>query len=117
MITINILGRIIFGAYFLYSGFNHFKNEQGMIGYVKSKGVPSPRLAVLGTGAILIIGGLGLLLGMYMRESAAILLVFMVPTTFIMHAFWKTHDPMHKMNDQVAFMKNAALIAALLMMI
>jgi len=111
------LGRIIFGAYFLYSGLNHFMSEKTLSGYAKSKGVPSSRLAVVFTGIMLIVGGLGILLGSYVGESATLLLVFMVPTTFIMHSFWKTKDPMHRMNDYVGFLKNLALIGALLMLV
>ncbi len=110
-----MLGSIIFGAYFVYSGFNHFNNEKAMTGFAKSKGVPSPRLAVLLTGAMMMIGGLGFILGMYIQESAILLLVFLIPTTFIMHTFWKISDPMHKMTDRINFMKNVALIGALLM--
>lgn len=112
-----LLGRIIFGAYFVYSGFNHFKDEKSMTGYAKSKGVPSPRVAVLLGGAMLIVGGLGFLSYMYIQESATLLLLFLIPTTLIMHAFWKVTDPMHKMNERIAFTKNCALIGALLMML
>ena len=115
--AIAILGSIVFGAYFVYSGFNHFKNEKMLTGYAKSKQVPSPRLAVLGTGALMILGGLGFILQMYFQESAVLLLIFLVPTTFMMHQFWKVSDPAHKMNEQINFMKNIALIGALLMML
>ncbi len=117
IMAIAILGSIIFGAYFVFSGFNHFKNEKMLTGYAKSKGVPSPRLAVLLSGAMMIIGGLGFIFEMYLQESAILLIVFLVPTTFMMHAFWKVSDPMHKMSEQVNFMKNLALIGALLMML
>lgn len=113
--TIQILGSVIFGLYFIYNGFNHFKNEKGMTGYAKSKGVPSPRLAVLIGGAMLIIGGLGFVIGQNIGQSAVLLLIFLIPTTFTMHAFWKEKDPMHKMNETIAFTKNIALIGALLM--
>jgi putative oxidoreductase len=115
--TMFILGRIIFGAYFLYSGFNHFQNEKMLTGYAKSKGIPSARLAVLITGVILILGGLGFLLGDYMREAAILLIIFLVPTTVMMHNFWKIKDPAHRANETIAFGKNAAIIGALLMMI
>ncbi len=115
--TIFLLGRIIFGAYFIYNGINHFKDEKAMTGYAKSKGVPSPRVAVLLGGAMLIAGGLGFVLGMNIQESAVILLLFMIPTTFMMHAFWKISDPMHKMSETINFTKNLALIGALLMML
>lgn len=115
--AIETLGSIIFGAYFFISGFNHFKNEKMLTGYAKSKGLPSPRLAVLGTGALMMIGGLGFIFRNYQQESVILLLIFLIPTTFMMHQFWKVSDPMHKMNDQINFMKNLALIGALLMML
>lgn len=115
--AIHILGSIVFGLYFVVSGFNHFKNEKMLTGYAKSKGVMSPRLAVLLTGVIMILGGLGFVFGLHIQWSAILLLVFLIPTTFMMHSFWKVSDPTHKMNDQINFMKNMALIGALLIFI
>jgi uncharacterized membrane protein YphA (DoxX/SURF4 family) len=85
--------------------------------YAKSKGVPSPRVAVLVGGALLILGGLGFVLDMDIQIAALALLLFLVPTTFMMHAFWKVTDPMHKMSETINFTKNLALIGALLMMV
>jgi uncharacterized membrane protein YphA (DoxX/SURF4 family) len=116
MTSLFVLGRIIFGAYFLYAGINHFQHEKNLTGYAKMKGVPSPKLAVLVSGIMLIVGGAGILLHMYVSQSALLLIIFMIPTTFMMHNFWKGGDAMQKMNDQVAFLKNVALIASLLMM-
>jgi len=113
--TIFILGRIIFGAYFLYNGLNHLKSHKAMTGYAKSKGVPSAQLAVIVSGLMLVLGGLGFILNMYIYESVIMLLVFLIITTFMMHAFWKISDPMQKMGEQVNFTKNMALIGALLM--
>jgi hypothetical protein len=40
-----LIGRIIFGGYWLMAGFNHFKNLNYMSEYAKAKGTPSPKLA------------------------------------------------------------------------
>ncbi len=117
MTTIEILtflGRILFGAYFVYSGYNHFKNQKGYIAYAKHKGVPNPNLAVPLTGLLLVVGGFGFFLNLLIVESAFILLIFMIPTTLMMHAFWKEKDPTLKANEHIAFMKNVAIIGALL---
>ncbi len=114
---ISILGKVIFGLYFLYSGFNHFKNEKMLTGYTKSKGVPYPRLAVLLSGAMMILGGLGFVLNTNIKESSILLIIFLVPTTFMIHNFWKESNQNNKMNDQINFMKNIALIGALLMIL
>ncbi|MES2930188.1 MAG: DoxX family protein [Patescibacteria group bacterium] len=115
--TMFILGRIIFGAYFLYSGFSHFQNEKMLTGYAKSKGIPSARLAVLFTGLIMILGGLGFLFDMHRMEATVLLIIFLLPTTLMMHAFWKVKDPAHRSNEMIAFGKNAAIIGALLMLL
>lgn len=114
---IHILGSIIFGLFFLYSGFNHFKNEKDLTGYAKSKGVPSSRFAVLLSGGLMLLGGFGFVFGMYIQIAAVILLVCLVPITFMMHSFWKTSNPEHKMMEQIQFTKNLAIIGALLMLL
>jgi uncharacterized membrane protein YphA (DoxX/SURF4 family) len=57
-----LIGRIIAGGYFIMGGFNHFNNLEMMTGYAKSKGTPAPTVAVTGTGVLLLLGGVSLLL-------------------------------------------------------
>src|SRR5215212_4595653 len=70
-------GRIMFGGYFVYSGVRHFREREMFIGYAKSKGVTSPQLALLGSGAMLIVGGLSLLTGVKPRFGAALVTGFL----------------------------------------
>ncbi len=113
---IHVLGQILFGGYFLYNGINHFINYKGLSGYAASKKVPAPVLATLGTGVLLSLGGLGVLLNVNMFMSLALLALFLLPTSLIMHAFWKETDPGARSNQKIAFMKNIALLGAVLMM-
>jgi putative oxidoreductase len=46
-----------------------------------------------------------------------LIVIFLVPTTFIMHQFWKVSDPMMKMGETINFTKNIALIGSALMLI
>jgi putative oxidoreductase len=115
--TLFLIGRILFGGYFIIMAVNHFTHVEQMAGYTQSKAVPSPRLAVLFTGLLLLIGGIGVLLGIYVNVAIAALVLFFVPVTFTMHAFWKVQDPQAKMMEQVQFMKNLALLAAVLMLL
>ncbi|SRR6266481_7726804 len=110
-----LLGRILYGGFFVMSGVNHFKNLGMMSGYAGSKGVPSPKLAVGATGLLLLLGGLGILLGVYVQVAVFLLALFLIPTSFIMHAFWKDTDPNMMMANRVNFMKNIALLGAALM--
>jgi len=57
--------------FFFMNGFNHFAQLNMMAGYAKSKGVPAPVLAVGGSGVLLFLGGLSLLLGYHQRSEWA----------------------------------------------
>ena len=48
-----LIGRLVFGGFFLYSGINHFMQRKTMAQYAGAKGVPAPELAVQATGAAL----------------------------------------------------------------
>lgn len=52
-----LIGRAIFGGYFIMSGINHFKQSKQMAQYAAAKKVPKPDLAVKATGAMMIVGG------------------------------------------------------------
>ena len=110
-----LIGRIIVGGYFLMAAFNHFTNTGMMAGYAQSKGTPAPKLAVMGTGVLLLLGGASFLLGYHPTIGTMLLVIFLLGVTFRIHAFWLVSDPMARMNEQVHFGKNIAMIGFLLM--
>ena len=69
------------------NGINHLRNISSMTGYAASKGVPFPKAAIIGTGILLLLGGLGIVLGFYVRISCLLLLLFLIPVTFKMDQF------------------------------
>ncbi|HTY36079.1 MAG TPA: DoxX family protein [Bacteroidota bacterium] len=111
------IGRLLLGGYFIMGGFNHFKMLDMMSGYAQSKGVPSPKAAVAFSGMLLWIGGLSILLGIFPTVGALALVLFLVPVTLMMHAFWKVQDAQMKMGETVNFMKNVALLGAALLLL
>jgi len=104
-----VIGRLLFGGFFLYNGIEHLRNRRQMAPYVESKGVPNPELAVALSGVPLIIGGASLLLGIKPKLGAAAILGFLVGVSPIMHDFWHNEDPNERQNNMINFMKNAAL--------
>lgn len=112
-----LLGRVLFGGFFLMMGMNHFRQVTAMAGYAQSKGVPAPRLAVLGSGVVLLIGGLSVLLGACVQAGVGAIVIFFLPTNLLMHAFWKVTDPQARMGEMIQFLKNTALTGAALMLL
>src|SRR5207253_4205707 len=82
-----LIGRIIVGGYFLMAAFNHFTNTGMMAGYAQSKGTPAPKLAVMGTGVLLLLGGLSFLLGYHPTIGTGLLILFLLGVSFKIHAF------------------------------
>ena len=117
METLFLIGRILFGGYFIFNGINHFMRLKMMSEYTKMKGVPVPGASVALTGALLLIGGITIFLGAYIRLGVLALAIFLISVTFMMHNFWKIQDPQMKMGEMVNFMKNMALLGAVLMLL
>src|ERR1022692_2000216 len=82
-----LVGRIIAGGFFLMNGFNHFAQLNMMTGYAKSKGIPAPALAVGGSGVLLFLGGLSLLLGYHPPIGAAFLVFSLLGVSFATQNF------------------------------
>ena len=107
-----LLGRVLLGGFFIISGLRHFQFLDMMAGFTGSKGVPSPRLAVMVSGALIVVGGFSILLGVRPHWGIALVSLFLIPVTLLMHPYWKHTDPMMRVNDQVNFMKNLAILGA-----
>lgn len=112
-----LLGRAIFGGYFLYNGINHFVNRQMMSQYAGAKGVASPDAAVATSGAMLLAGGASVLTGLNPRQGLAAIIGFLVPVSLQMHRFWEEQDPQKRMAETINFTKNMALVGAALMLL
>ena len=104
-----LLGRLLFGGFFIMSGINHFKQKQQMSQYAASKKVPKPDLAVQATGTAMILGGASILLGIKPKLGTAAVIGFLAGVSPIMHDFWKAEQPEQRMNDMINFTKNLAL--------
>lgn len=110
-----LAGRVLFAAIFVMSAFGHFARMRMMAEYTGQAGVPFPEAAVLGSGALIGVGGVLFALGVWADLAALLLAAFLLPTTLIMHRFWGLDDPQMAENQQVNFMKNMALLGAALM--
>ncbi len=112
-----LLGRLLFGGYFVMQGINHFTNKKSLAEYARAKHVASPELAVSLSGALLLVSGICIVLGIFVDIALLAIVAFLFITSVVMHAFWKDTDPMMKMGNHINFMKNMALLGASLMML
>src|SRR5256885_13512208 len=104
-----LIGRMLFGGFFLYNGINHLMQRKNMAAYTASKGVPKPELAVTASAVPLIVGGTSMLLGLKPKWGAIAILGFLAGVSPVMHDFWRNEDPDERTNNMTSFMKNLAL--------
>jgi len=109
-----LIGRLVFGVVLGFMGLSHFTGLDGMSGYAEAKGVPAPRLAVIVSGLMLIVGGLAITLGVYPLIGAVAIALFFLVVTPLMHDFWSVDDPEQRQAEMTDFLKNATLFGAAL---
>ncbi len=114
--TIHVVGRVLFSMLFIMIGMNHLMKANDMTGYAQSKGVPAAKAAVLLSGLMILLGGVLVLLGWHRFIGAGLIAIFLIPTSFVMHTFWKETDPNTKTSEMMNFMKNMALAGAALLL-
>lgn len=108
-----LLGRILLSAIFIISGWGKIGHFAQTAGYMASKGLPFTDVLLAITIAIELGAGLMLLVGWKARWAATIIFLWLIPTTFIFHAFWAA--PAAEMQNQmIHFMKNLAIMGGML---
>jgi Predicted membrane protein len=111
-----LIGRILFSALFLYAALGHLTQTAMMAGYAGSRGVPAPKVSVLVTGVMLLVGGLSVLLGAWADIGALVLVAFLAPTALLMHGFWRETDAQARQTEMAQFFKDLSLAGAALML-
>jgi putative oxidoreductase len=108
-----LIGRLLIATIFILAGASKFLDYDQTSAYMASKGMTMIPLFLVGAAAFEIIGGLSLLVGYKTRIGAALLLIFLIPTTIIFHSFWNTSGAEHA-QAQIDFLKNLAIFGGLL---
>lgn len=108
-----LVGRVLFAGVLAFMSVNHFTNTDEMAGYAESKGVPLPKIAVVGGGVLLLAGAVSIVLGVYPTVGAVLIALFFVGVTPVMHDFWSV-DGEQRQQEMIQFLKNTALLGAAL---
>ena len=92
------LGRILLGLYFLVPGITKITGYQAMLDYMALHGIPMTELLLPLTTVLQIAGGLFLIAGFRIKETAYMFVGMTLLINFGMHDFWNTyveHDQKH----------------------
>ena len=115
-----LIGRLLLSNIFIISGFKKITGFANTAGYMAAK-MPSLDPDVINVLLVLTIaielgGGLMMLVGWQARWAATIILLWMIPVTYLFHAYWGL--PPDQMQMQfIQFQKNMAIMGGLLFII
>ena len=98
-------------------GGEHLASQVDALNWLRQQVYHRPEQAVVLNGALMILAGLLLSLGIAPRLAAALLIGSLVPTTLVGHPFWKEEPGPEREKQMIQFLKNFGLISGLLMVL
>ena len=110
--TTALIGRILIASIFLVSGISKLTDTPGTVAHMAGMGIPYPETLAIVAGTAEVLGAIAILTGFLTRVASGGLILFMIPTTLIFHAFWD-YEGQERLPQMVNFMKNLAIIGGL----
>jgi putative oxidoreductase len=112
-----LIGRILFAVNFIVAGLGfHVRQRVMATEYARSQGAPLPELTVPGSGIVIAVAGVMVILGFWVDLAALALAANVLAFAYWMHAFWKLEDPAERANQMAHFFKNVQLAGAALIL-
>ena len=113
--VVSLVGRILLSAIFVFAGIGKISAFSGTVGYAASAHLPMPSVAIAVAIVVELLGGLAILAGFQTRIAAWIVFLYLIPASFFFHNFWAM-EGMARMNNQIHFLKNVAIMGGLLIL-
>jgi putative oxidoreductase len=110
------LARAAFSATFVVSAIRHLSDKVAALEEMADAGMPRLNILLLGSIMLRLIGGLSVLLGFHARIGGLLLIAFILPATFIVHAFW-SKPPEKRLHEFTEFLNNLAITAGALFIV
>jgi putative oxidoreductase len=117
MTILLLTARALFSMLFVLSGASHLMHWRETAAQAAYEGLPLPGLLSAGGTGLLLVGGASVLLGAWTRVGAALLALFLVSASLLMHAFWRVRDPQVAQLQRIQFMKNLSLAGGALLFV
>jgi putative oxidoreductase len=108
-----LIGRILYSAVFISASLGHFSHDA--VAYAMDYGIPAASVLVPLSGILAFLGGLSILIGFKARYGAWLIVLFLLPVTFIMHNFWMIDDLQMQATQKAMFLANLSMLGAALM--
>jgi putative oxidoreductase len=106
--------RVLVAIMFLLNGLGII-SQAGAAKALLDHGAPASLVPFLMLGArtLEVVGGISMAFGLYPRLAAVALVVFLIPATFVGHAFWQVAGTVAFTPQLLNFFKNTAMVGGL----
>jgi uncharacterized membrane protein YphA (DoxX/SURF4 family) len=111
------IGRLLLSSIFIASALNKITDWQHPSQMMAERGLPAVGALLSVAVALELIGGVSVLLGLYARLGALLLLLFLVPVSLVMHDFWTIGEGPERMAQMINFMKNVSIAGGVTMVL
>lgn len=111
-----LIGRILLSLVFLITAISIMMNFHSIAEMMTQRGISAPRVILIITLLINLIGGLSVLLGWFTRVGAWILIIYTIIATLMIHHFWTMSGEEAMLNFN-HFLKNWAIVGGLLLLV
>ena len=124
MTPTRVIARPLLAGIFVYGGIDALRHPEGKApkaedvgpAIAEPLGLPTdPVTLVRINGAVQVVGGTLLAMGKLPRLASLALAGSLVPTTYAGHRFWEEDDAGTKSQQQIHFLKNAAIVGGLIL--
>lgn len=105
-----LFARVLLGLIFVMSGITKITGFEGTQQYMASHGIPLTAVFLVAAIVVEILGGLSIILGLWARAGAAMLVLFLIPATVIFHTEFGQRTQM------IMFLKNLSIMGGLLLL-
>jgi putative oxidoreductase len=109
-----LVGRILLAFLFLKSGWGKIGGFEQTAAMMASKGIPMAHIALVVTILVELGAGILLVVGYKARWAALAIAAWLIPVTFMFHAYWNVPAD-QVMNQSNNFFKNVAIFGGMLM--
>ena len=87
-----------------------------MVAYARSYRAPAPGIFVPLTGLMILAGGVLVALGLWGDLGALLIAALLVPTSYLMHGFWREREPQARPQQLIQFEKNVSMLGGALVL-
>ena len=110
-----LIARILLAMLFLKFGWAKLNDYSGTLSYMAATGVPLPVVAAILAIIIEFFGAIALILGLWTRPLAILLVVYTFATACIGHQYW-SETGADRLADMTNFYKNICIMSGFLLL-